>query len=160
MKKIIFIFFLGFAASFVRAQEGTTTYTWYPASALKITSHMGRISASVEKGDSIVFVYEFRKKDDPAIADDEYTLQVLFAIPANKKSFKYAAKEIPVVLLKGCFCTDGGYHYITSGFVSGKKKCGSWTVKWHLETKTMPDAESSNFVQDVSACFKKGAGKK
>jgi hypothetical protein len=153
MKKIALalalIIFLGVA----RAQEtisGTHTYTYTPESSLRIEElEDGRLSVNVERGKNLVFTYEFSKKDNPAIADDEYIMHIIFEVPLGGTSFRYEAKDIKIVLMKGCFCSDRGYHRIVSGYVSGEKTCKGWKVKWQLETKTVPESEGNNWKSET-----------
>ncbi len=153
MKKIAFALALILSLGVARAQQtitGTHTYTYTPESSLQIEElEDGRLSVSIERGKNMVFTYEFRKKDDPAIADDEYTMRIIFEVPLGGTSFKYDAKDIKIVLMKGCFCTDRGYHRILSGYVSGEKTCKGWKVKWKLETKTVPESEGNNWNSET-----------
>lgn len=135
--------------------EGTNTYTYTTDSKLTITDENGRTQVSTDRGQNIVFVYEFKKKDDPAIADDEYTLRVMFELPVNGKKFRIEAKDGKVVMMKGCFCTDRGYHRITTGYISGRKTCKGWKITWKLEAKTIEDSPTNNFKSEVNAVFMK-----
>ena len=104
MKKFIAAFTLILFFTVVNAQQqnlkGTHTYTYVPESTLKIEDQEdGRINVSVERGKTMVFTYEFRKQDDTAIADDEYTMRIMFEVPIGATKFRYDAKDIKVVLM-------------------------------------------------------------
>lgn len=158
MRKFVFILSLMLSFSMARAQQtitGTHTYTYVPESMLLIEEQAdGQLSVSVERGKNLVFTYEFRKKDDPAIADDEYTMRIMFEVPLGAKTFNYNAKDIKVVLMKGCYCTDRGYHRILIGNISGTKTCKGWKIKWKLETKTVPDATNNNWNSETKKAEK------
>lgn len=80
---------------------------------------------SVEKGDSVVFVFSEVPPEDPSIQDDEITRQLYFQIDSTLDSFELVGeglKESPVLARIQClFCEGSSSFKVEEGSIRGAK---------------------------------------
>ncbi|MEX0967141.1 MAG: hypothetical protein WD077_07875 [Bacteroidia bacterium] len=98
---------------------------------------------SRQKGDSLVFEYEVKNAGKDEIADDEWTMRLMWQIPAKAKSFSLKAEDLSDAranYLVGCFCLGRGYYAINEGEISGiRSKNGVWQVHGSIQFQGRDD---------------------
>lgn len=161
----ILIFFTLLVSMSANAQrKGITTCTYYPNSTLDVQQQNNRVtSVNITKGKNLVLVYEFRAYDNPNIADDEYKEKIYIEIPDNPRKFHVKSEQVNVYFMKGCYCTDRGYHKaLTGGTISGRKNMiGDFRVRYTLRFKTSEEIEGEyNMEQTLNAAFLKYKAKR
>ena len=85
----------------------------------------------VVEGNSLVFERYFERKDEPHIADDEYSDQFFFEIVPEGGSFLLedeALLSTNATFNTFCFCAPTDVFQITGGTISGNERNGVWNV--------------------------------
>ena len=145
-------------------REGITTFTYYPNSSLEVLEQNNRVtSVNITKGKNLILVYEFRSYDNPHIADDEYKEKIYIEIKDNPRKFDVKSEQVNVYFMKGCYCTDRGYHKaLPGGTIRGRKNIiGDYRVRGSLRFKTSEEFKGEfNKEQYFDAAFLKYKAKR
>jgi hypothetical protein len=108
-------------------------YEFYPSSKIDTTSTADmRLFFQVKPGNDLVFSYTHEGPACKSIADEEYTENLVFKVPAGSNSFFYENSQLTdavCLFIKYAFWTNGSYK-INSGFVKGTKTSAT---KWDVE---------------------------
>ncbi|MBU3663012.1 MAG: hypothetical protein FGM41_07425 [Bacteroidetes bacterium] len=78
-----------------------------------------------EQGNNWVFKFDYSAPESPAIADDEFSEQVLLEMPAprgNRFTINQSdLKNLKVIYGRSCFCKDSGPRLVKDATITGKK---------------------------------------
>ncbi len=85
---------------------------------------------TIKYGKGNVFVYSAKFKDNPRIADDELTEQILVHVSADSLTFNYTDLKIDTVYYtRMCYCFGNNTKKIEEGYISGSKNSEmEWTL--------------------------------
>ncbi|MFA7380054.1 MAG: hypothetical protein WC150_06295 [Bacteroidia bacterium] len=159
MKTLLIYLTLLIPLAAIAQREGVSTYTYHAKSALKITESNGRVNhIEIVPGENLILVCEFKAFDNPNIADDEYKEKVYIEVKKDGRKFSTTTDQSVAYFMKGCYCTDRGYHKaLPDGTISGKKNIiGDYRVKYTLRFKTNQETESIyNLEKTTTASFRK-----
>lgn len=118
----------------------------------------------VDDGTSLVFHRFFRAKDDPMIADDEYSEDFLFEVPAGSNSFNIEGdrlREQQVLLNQYCFCAPYDFMEPLDGFIRGDKTGNNWIIDanvvyrlGYINVENQDTVFFDNQVQSFTGVFK------
>jgi hypothetical protein len=143
MKKkniLLFVFsiLIGFVAqaqkdSMIVEEKRDARYFQNTGIVVKNVFGQAHISPTATPGTQSVFI-QFSHSHHLGIADDEFTEQWFFMIPAGaKKSFLITEADLEkqqVVYCKLCYCLNAGCHKASGKWeISGKKKCKKWEIR-------------------------------
>ncbi len=90
----------------------------------------------IEKGENVVFEYEFVEPGDVEIADSGYSETIRFEIDTNLNEFSYSNEELEIikpVFTKYCFCSfenNAVKNVNPTGKISGKKLSNN---QWEID---------------------------
>lgn len=159
MKRLLIYLILLIPTAAIAQREGISTYTYHTKSALKIAESNGRVNhIEIVPGENLILVYEFKVFDNPNIADDEYKEKVYIEVKKGGQKFNTTTDQSVAYFMKGCYCTDRGYHKaLPGGTINGKKNViGDYRVKYTLRFKTNEETESIyNLEKITTASFRK-----
>jgi len=97
-------------------------------------------SASVETGDQLVFMMDRKYRDNPNIADDEFSEKLFFSIPEGKTSFHLEGDELAkagMIFATLAYSRDGGYYPVLEGCLEGKlQENNQWIVQGMITIST------------------------
>ena len=90
----------------------------------------------INEGDYVIFRYQDILPDDPALADDEITNELLFQIDNTLESFEYNNEELtelPFLYRAICFCANVTPFKVVQGNVTGTKMDAStWDISMNV----------------------------
>lgn len=78
----------------------------------------------IQNGNKNVFILEIDTEGDPMIADDEFTLSILFEIDPSAESFNISQEDFPKINLISrllCYCPNITPTKIQEGCLQGRK---------------------------------------
>ncbi len=146
MKKLLFLLALascemaGPDSPKETGQSGETSFSYYENSKINASEEFpSGLGANYDilSGSKRVFEYIFVKKDDPGIADDEFTETLVFELPktAEKASFRDGEiMDLNPVYSYLCYCVPAkGLKEIKGTLEVVKKSGGKFQVKADLE---------------------------
>lgn len=88
--------------------------------------------AQTTEGENLVFRYRFIGENDPDIADEEFSEDIIFEIDPSLNNFSYANDELAGInthFTLYCFCGNIGSILITEGLIQGEKNNdSSWSI--------------------------------
>ena len=109
-------------------------------------------SISFSEGDKIVFHYILQRPQNPNIADDEVSENIVFQIDSNLTEFNYSNQDlIPLMThyFESCFCLPESVEII-SGNVSGQKIN---ETKWDLTLDLNINFQGSTITKNIIGRF-------
>ncbi len=120
--------------------KGNCSFEYYPDSKIIVTDDSLSSWMEVVDGDFLVFMFKYKKNDNPMIMDDEYEEYIWFEVQPEGDSFLITGDQLRnagAMFGRMCFCADGGYHRITEGCIYGYRKSDkTWNISLRLTTVT------------------------
>lgn len=109
--------------------------------------------AEVIPGYAQTFYINRTFRDNPNIADDEFTEKLLFEIPTSLSKFQIQNEEFKqakMVYATLAYSRDGGYYPVKSGCMEGfKLENGSWKVQGEITIITRTKREITRTIQAI-----------
>lgn len=108
---------------------------------------------TITEGDFIVFNRYHRAEDEVSVADDEYSEDFLFQVPAGAHSFEFKNKELLDINLKFkpyCFCGLPIDTEVAGGYIAGEKINDRWRIDVNVDLRQVYEfSEDSTFLGDI-----------
>ncbi len=117
----------------LNCEEGFCHYLLYKDSKVAVYPFSDGVSAVIDNGDKLVFEYQYQYKDNPNIADDEFSERLLFQIDPDLDEFILEGpEELSDALTyynRFCFCIQEGSVAPSSGRITGRRISSSaWEI--------------------------------
>lgn len=107
-------------------------YKFYKSSTIAIDTNDDYGFATTEAGQNLVFEYFFTAREEPNVADDEYSERIVFEIDASVESFSLSGDDLILANTffdKYCFCELTGSIPISSGTITGEQlDADTWSI--------------------------------
>jgi len=117
-------------------ESGKCDFNYSDNSQIQIeVESFGRLGQVVE-GENLVFKYLYQYDDQPSIADDELTTELVFEIPGDKNNFTISEEDFvnnKVLYRMICFCGNVSHEFPSCGSITGiRLSPNSWRVNASL----------------------------
>jgi hypothetical protein len=133
--------------------HGDCNFRFYPESRIEVTEDENYTSVEIKEGDYLVFHFQYTRRDNPQIFDDEYSESVYFQVIPDGDTFLITEQELTqasAVFGRFCFCPDGGYHRITRGCIYGKKTSDK---TWNISFRLTASSDNNEYERMKQHCF-------
>jgi hypothetical protein len=114
-----------------------------------------------EQGNNWVFKFDFSASESPAIADDEFSEQVLLEMPAPKGNRftinQSDLKNLKVIYGRSCFCKDSGPRLVQDATITGKKVGKNrWLLSFEIVVEPRPGVNAEAFTKTFKGYYNPG----
>ncbi|MEQ9426422.1 MAG: hypothetical protein RJQ09_18515 [Cyclobacteriaceae bacterium] len=113
--------------------DGTCHFQFFENSGFEYSDLFSGQIANIVGGDSIAFKFLYVHNEEPFIADDEISEEIIFLVPSTAASFDITTvdfEDYQVLYRQVCFCGKVSHETPSSGHITGKKLAsGNWQIE-------------------------------